>query len=55
MNDLKDLYAQKGEIITNIEILQSELRKVQDQIVKLLNGPKKEEKNEFPIEAGEQA
>ena len=51
MIDLIQLYARKGEIVTNIEILQSQLQSVNQQIIKLKNEEaqklKPEKKNEI--------
>lgn len=43
---IKDLYARKGEIITNIELLQNELNVINQQINKELTDNQKRDKIE---------
>ena len=37
--ELKELYLQKGEIVTQIEVLQARLQAVNQQIINILNKP----------------
>lgn len=40
---LAQLYAQKGELITNIELMQAQLRNVNERIVELKNAERKQQ------------
>lgn len=40
MEELKELYARKGELVTAIELAQSELQQVNARIAELLNRQK---------------
>lgn len=42
--DIKDLFAKKGELITNIEILQAQLQAVNNELAKALTPCEKCEK-----------
>lgn len=41
--NIEELYKQKGELLTTIEIAQAKLRAVNEQIIKLLNESKESE------------
>ena len=45
MNNLNDLYLEKGKVITDIELLQIRLQKINQEIIKS-NGLNKTEKKE---------
>ena len=49
MMELKELFAQKGELVTQIEILQSRLTFINKQIIEIANNQKKEKDNEPEI------
>ena len=43
--ELKELYAKKGELTTQIEIFQAKLQQINQEIIKLLNGGEKDGRN----------
>jgi hypothetical protein len=48
--EMKEMYAMKGDLITQLEIIQERLKAINNQIIKEMNKPKAEEKkSEKPL------
>lgn len=51
MDEISQLYARKGELVTQIELLQSQLRFINEKLAEILNRVRQEEQK--PVQEGE--